>query len=67
MRTVTRAQFLAAVEPKDWQKNAVDLGEFVGLVLRDETIDLTPRLLAQLDLVLAGRQRTLNNIRRLAL
>jgi hypothetical protein len=66
MKTVTRAQFLAAVEPKDWWFGAVDLGDFVRTVLGDETIDLTPRLMTQLEATLSGRSRTLNNLRRLA-
>lgn len=66
VRTVTRAQFLGAVEPKDWPRSDVELGDFVSLVLRDDTIDLTPRLMAQLDAVLSSRRATLTNIKRLA-
>lgn len=71
---ISRAQFLAAVDPSDWAttvlrvrlQSDVSWDSFVAAVLLDDVIDLTPALMTQLEVSLRSRPRTLANLRRLS-
>ncbi|XAI95625.1 hypothetical protein [Microcystis phage Mae-JY22] len=73
MASVTRAQILRAVDPRDWEttvfglriKRSIQLDDFVKSLLLDEVVEFDVRLYEQLADSFQGRPITIQNLRKL--